>query len=418
LSGQGFSDVRTVLRIRDYRNFLLSRVFATLATQMQALIVSWQVYQMTKDPLALGMIGLVEALAFIGFATWAGHYTDRHEKRNIIFVTQGLLLACAVAFLGLARWSGLSVSWLYAVVALTGVARSYMWPASFAYSELTVPRAIYGRAASLNATGWEVASIAGPALGGFVYAWFGAAVAYGTVFVLMAIALYFTALMGPILPARDSDKEHDFLSGFHFVFSNPVILAAISLDMFAVLFGGVYAILPISADRLGVGAKGLGWLRAAPSMGAILMAVYQAYRPPFARVGRTLLTAVALFGLAIIGFALSGSFLISMIILAFSGMVDNISVVTRASILQAFTPDSMRGRASSVNGIFIGSSNEIGAFESGLAAKLMGLTPSIIFGGVMTLVTVAFVGWKSPQLRTLGGLHKKSLPDVEDWPLK
>ena len=293
-----------------------------------------------------------------------------------------------------------------------------MWPASFAYSELTVPRAIYSRAASLNATGWEVASIVGPAIGGFIYAWRGAAAAYATVFGLMAMAIFFTMRMGRRPPSADSDKQHDFLSGFHFVFSNPIILAAISLDMFAVLFGGVYAILPISADRMGVGAKGLGWLRAAPSIGAIGMAIYQAYRPPFERVGRTLLPAVALFGLAMISFAFSGSFWVAMVILAFSGMVDNISVVTRASIMQAFTPDSMRGRVSSVNGIFIGSSNEIGAFESGLAAKLMGLTPSIIFGGVMTLVTVAMVGWKAPRLRSLQSLHKSTPPDVEDWPLK
>jgi MFS family permease len=418
VSARGFSDVREVLKIRDYRNFLFSRVFATLALQMQALVVSWQVYQMTKDPLALGLIGLVEAVVFIGFATWAGHYADRHEKRKIIFATQGLLLACTIAFLGFARCPGLPVLWLYAVVAVTGLARSYMWPASFAYSELTVPRAIYSRAASLNSTGWEVASIAGPAIGGFIYAWRGATAAYGTVFILLAIAAFFTSLMGSKPASKGSDKEHDFLSGFHFVFSNPVILAAISLDMFAVLFGGVYAILPICADRLGVGARGLGWLRAAPSMGAILMAIYQAYRPPFEQVGRKLLTAVALFGLAIIAFALSDSFRLSLFILAFSGMVDNVSVVTRASILQAFTPDSMRGRVSSVNGIFIGSSNEIGAFESGLAAKLMGLTPSIIFGGVMTLVTVGLVGWKSRRLRALGGLHKKFLPNVEDWPLK
>jgi len=408
----GFSDVWEVLKIRDYRNFLLSRVFATLATQMQALVVAWQVYQMTKDPLALGLIGLVEAVVFIGFATWAGHYADRHDKRQIIFSTQRLLLGCTVAFVALSRWSGLTVHWLYAVVAVTGLGRSYMWPASFAYSELTVPRAIYSRAASLNSTGWEVASIVGPAIGGFIYAWHGPTVAYGTVLVLLAIAAFFTTRMGPKPAAAGSEKEHDFLSGFHFVFSNPVILAAISLDMFAVLFGGVYAILPISADRLGVGAKGLGWLRAAPSMGAILMAVYQAYRPPFEQVGRKLLTAVSLFGLAIIAFALSGSFWVSMVILAFSGMVDNISVVTRASILQAFTPDPMRGRVSSVNGIFIGSSNEIGAFESGLAAKLMGLTPSIIFGGAMTLLTVALVGWKAPGLRSLASLHKKVQPDA------
>jgi MFS family permease len=422
VSKYGFSDVWAVLRIRNYRNFLLSRIFATLSTQMQALVVSWQIYQMTKDPLALGLIGLVEAVAFIAFATWAGHFADRHEKRGIIFWAQGILLVCAVAFMGLTHWSGLSVHWLYAVVALTGFARSYMWPASFAYSELTVPREIYGRAASLNSTGWEVASIVGPAIGGFVYAWRGPVVAYGLVFVLMALAVFFTMRMGAIEPSPPSsldmyvkrgqseatDEGSDFLSGFRFVFKNPVILSAISLDMFAVLFGGVYAILPIFADVLGVGAKGLGWLRAAPSIGAMVMAGYQAWRPPFEQVGKTLLAAVTLFGVFTIAFAFSMSYPISLLLLALCGMVDNISVVIRASIMQAFTPNDMRGRVSAVNGIFIGSSNEIGAFESGLAAKLMGTVPSVIFGGTMTLLTVALIAWKSPVLRRLKGLHKLS----------
>jgi MFS family permease len=407
----GFSESLTVLKIRDYRNFLLSRIFATLSTQMQALVVSWQIYQMTKDPLALGMIGLVEALVFIAFATWAGHFADRHEKRGIIQGTQGMLLLCALAFLGLTRSPHLSVHWLYGVVALTGLARSYMWPASFAYSELTVPREIYGRAASLNSTGWEVASIVGPAIGGFVYAWRGPSVAYGVVFVLMALAAFFTMRMGVKVPSPTSakaERERRFLSGFQFVFANPVMLAAISLDMFAVLFGGVYAILPIFADSLGVGAKGLGWLRAAPSMGAILMAGYQAWRPPFEQAGKALLTAVTLFGIFTIAFAFSGVYPVCLVLLALCGMVDNVSVVIRASIMQALTPDTMRGRVSSVNGIFIGSSNEIGAFESGLAAKLMGTVPSVIFGGVMTLLTVALVAWKSPGLRRLKGLHKSS----------
>ena len=410
----GFSDVWVVLKIRDYRNFLFSRIFATLAMQMQALVVSWQVYQITKDPLALGLIGLVEAVVFIAFVTGAGHFADRHEKRRIIFVTQGVMLACAVAFLNLTRSSGLSVHWLYAVIAVTGLARSYMWPASFAYSELTVPQAIYSRAASLNSTGWEVASIVGPAIGGFIYAWHGPVFAYGTVFVLMGLAAFFTTRMGPKpspvaslrpLPPGEGRGE-GFLSGFRFVFSNPAMLGAISLDMFAVLFGGVYAILPIFADRLGVGAKGLGWLRAAPSIGAILMAAYQAWRPPFERVGRALFTAVTLFGIFTIAFAFSTTFRVALFFLALCGMVDNVSVVIRASIMQAFTPDDMRGRVSSVNGIFIGSSNEIGAFESGLAAKLMGTVPSVVFGGVMTLVTVALVVWKAPVLRRLKSLHK------------
>jgi len=408
MSRYGFADVGTVLRIRDYRNFLLSRIFATLATQMQALVVSWQIYQMTKDPLALGLIGLVEAVVFIAFATPAGHFADRHEKRGIIFTTQGLLLACAAAFIGLTRWSGLSVYWLYAVVAFTGFARSYMWPASFAYSELTVPRAIYGRAASLNATGWEVASIFGPAMGGFIYAWRGPVAAYGTVFMLMALSLFFTLRMGikPPAAAVVPTENQDIWAGFRFVFSNPAMLGAISLDMFAVLFGGVYAILPIFADLLGVGAKGLGWLRAAPSMGAILMAGYQAWSPPYKEAGKTLLIAVALFGIFTIAFAFSTTFWMSLVLLALCGMADNISVVIRASIMQAFTSDAMRGRVSSVNGIFIGSSNEIGAFESGLAAKLMGTVPSVLFGGVMTLITVGLVAWKAPMLRRLKSLHK------------
>jgi len=250
----GFSEALTVLRIRDYRNFLLSRIFATLSTQMQALVVSWQIYQMTKDPLALGMIGLVEAVVFIVFATWAGHFADRHEKRRIILITQGVLIACAAAFFALTRSSGLGVHWLYAVVGATGLARSYMWPASFAYSELTVPREIYSRAASLNSTGWEISSILGPAMGGFIYAWKGAEAAYLVVFILMLLATFFTMRMGVIPPKVNpvGSKNHDLLAGFRFVFANPIILSAISLDMFAVLFGGVYAILPIFADKLGV----------------------------------------------------------------------------------------------------------------------------------------------------------------------
>ncbi len=408
MSKYGFSDALQVLRIRDYRNFLLSRIFATLATQMQALVVSWQIYQMTKDPLALGLIGLVEAVVFIVFATWAGHFADQHEKRAIILNTQGLLVICAAAFFTLSRRPGVTVYWFYVVVAFTGLARSYMWPASFAYSELTVPREIYSRAASLNSTGWEVASILGPAMGGFIYAWRGAGTAYGTVFVLMILAILFTTRMG-LKSAKETSTGphgHDLLAGFRFVFSNPVILSAISLDMFAVLFGGVYAILPIFADILGVGAKGLGWLRAAPSIGAIVMAAYQSWRPPLVHVGKTLFVMVALFGIFTIAFAFSSTFWVALVLLAATGMVDNVSVVIRASVVQAFTPDPMRGRVSSVNGIFIGSSNEIGAFESGLAAKLMGTVPSVVFGGLMTLLTVAVVAWKSPSLRRLKNLHK------------
>ena len=282
-----FAESLEVLRIRDFRYFLASRFFATLATQMQALVVSWQIYQLTKDPLALGLVGLIEAVVFILFSFWAGHFADRREKRGIILFAQALLLLCGAVLFILAQ-KGAGVKAIYMVIALTGLARSYLWPASFSYSELTVPRAIYSRAAALNATGWEVGSILGPALGGIIYAWKGPAAAYGVVIVLAALGIIFALLMGPRPPiiATPEMPQQDLLSGVRFVFSKQVMLGAISLDMFAVLFGGAVAILPIFADMYHVGPQGLGWLRAAPSMGAILMAMVSAISArPFSRLG-------------------------------------------------------------------------------------------------------------------------------------
>lgn len=395
-------DLIAVLSIRDYRYFILSRFWVTLGIQMQTLVVSWQVYDITRDPLMLGLIGLTEAAVFIALALWAGHAADRIDKRRMILASQVLLLIGAVCFALFAGPGMTRVGWMYGVIAVTGAARSLLWPASFSYSELTVPRAIYARAATLNSTAWEVAAILGPAAGGMLYAWKGPQGTYGLVVLLLAAALGMTVSMGSKPPVPEGPEgPRDLFSGIRFVFSRPVILGAMSLDMFAVLFGGVYAILPLFADRLGVGAWGLGWLRAAPSLGAIVTAFFLAVRPPLANTGRTLLMAVACFGLFTIAFAFSDHFGWSMALLAASGMADNFSVVIRASIFQAFSPDGMRGRVSSVNGIFIGSSNEIGAFESGLAARLLGTVPSVVFGGVMTLVTVAWVAWAFPDLRRL-----------------
>ncbi len=403
----GFSDALDVLRIRDFRYFLLSRFCATLSSQMQALVVSWQIYQLTKDPLSLGLVGLIEAVVFILFSFWAGHFADRREKRGIILVAQAGLLGCGLALMLLSRGS-LHTGSIYFVVGVTGLARSFLWPASFSYSELTVPRAVYARAATWNSTGWEIGSIIGPAIGGGIYAWKGPVAAYAVVAILAALGIALALCMSkrPPIIATPEAPTHDLLSGVRFVFSNQIILGAISLDMFAVLFGGAVAILPIFADMYHVGPVGLGWLRAAPSIGAVLMAGYQQFRPPFQQAGRTLLLVVALFGMATIGFGLSGQYWLSMLLLAVVGAVDNVSVVIRASIMQAFTPDSMRGRVASVNGIFIGSSNEIGAFESGLAAKWMGTVPSVVFGGAMTLLTVGLTFALAPALRRLGAIHK------------
>lgn len=404
-----FAESRKVLQIRDFRFFLFSRFSATLASQMQALVVSWQIYQLTKDPLKLGLVGLIEAVVFIAFSLWAGHFSDRREKRGIILVAQTAIFACAVAMYVLTV-RGSSVWAIYSVIAVTGLARSFLWPASFSYSELTVPREIYSRAAAWNSTGWEIGSIVGPAIGGILYAWKGPAAAYAVVAVLAILGVVFATRMGPRPPvvATPEMPSTELLSGVRFVWSHPIILSAISLDMFAVLFGGAVAILPIFADRYGVGPTGLGWLRAAPSIGAILMAIYQQSRPPWGQAGRTLLKVVALFGVATIAFGLSTNFWLSLFLLALTGAFDNISVVIRASIMQAYTPDSMRGRVSSVNGIFIGSSNEIGAFESGLAAKLIGAVPSVVFGGAMTLLTVGVLYAFSPALRMLDRVDRQS----------
>lgn len=397
-----------VLQIRDFRWLALNKFFFTIGLQMQSVIVAWQVYQMTRDPLALGLIGFFEAAAFISSALWAGHVADRSEKRRMILGSESVLLCGVLALLSLTLAHNRQVWLLYGVIAFSGLARSFLWTSSVAFAEQVVPKTIYSRAAAWNSSAWEIGNIAGPAIGGLLYASLGPSVAYAGVFAALATGFVFAFLLNPRPPALSTEKgsaSADFLSGVRFVFSHQIILAALSLDMFAVLFGGAVALLPIFAERMQVGPTGLGLLRAAPSLGAILMATYQTRHPPFRQMGKTLFICVALFGLSMIAFGLSTHFWLSMALLSFSGLVDNVSVVARASILQASTPDPMRGRVSAVNGIFIGSSNEIGAFESGVAAKLIGTVPSVVFGGCMTLLTVAIVAWKAPQLRRLRSLN-------------
>lgn len=406
------SDPYLVLRNRDLTLLLSGKFFITLASQMQAVIVGWQVYQLTKDPLALGLVGLAEALSFIGFALWAGHVADRGEKRVLILISQVGLLGGSLALWGLTLTSTIKAWLIYGVIGLTGIARSFLWSASSTYLQQIVPIPLFNRAAAWNSSIWEIGAILGPALGGVIYAWSGASGAYGGVVLFLGVGIILSISLKkvfPVPPATTDPVRSSFLSGLQFVFSNQILLAALTLDMFAVLFGGVVAILPIFADMLHVGPSGLGLLRAAPAVGAIFMALYQAHRPPFQRTGITLLSAVALFGFFTILFGISTHFWLSMVLLAASGMADNVSVVIRHSIVQAMTPDSMRGRVSSVNGIFIGSSNEIGAFESGLAARLMGTVPSVVFGGSMTLATVALTVWKAPRLVRLKSVERLNI---------
>jgi MFS family permease len=393
-----------VLRIRDFRFLIINKFLLTFGVQMVNVTAGWHIYQLTRDPLSLGLIGLSEAAAFISFALWAGRTADRVEKRRVILRAESMVLLCVFGLWFLAWSESAAVFPIYVLFAVSGIARAFLWTSSASFSQQIVPTAIYSSAAAWNASVYEIACVLGPAAGGLLTGLWGPRYAYGIATLSVAAALVFAFRLNRHPPAPSPEKEDFFQSlsaGLRFVFRHQVLLATMLLDMFAVLFGGVVALLPIFAEMLKVGPVGLGLLRASQSVGAIIMALAQTRRPPFQNTGRTLLYAVSVFGLCIIAFGLSKNFYLSMVLLALAGAADNISVVIRSSILQAATPDHMRGRVSAINGIFIGSSNELGAFESGVAAKLVGTVPAVLFGGIMTLLTVGATMWKFPRLRKL-----------------
>ena len=403
-------DAYAVLRVGDFRLFLIFRFFTTIAFQMQGLIVAWQMYKLTGDPLALGLIGLAEALPNIVVALFAGHAADRYNRKTIIVLFTLLFLAGTVAlFLFSIPSFGITkpvwISLTYIVVALSGISRAFLYPSIIALMSQLVPRELYTNSSTWNSTVWHIGAISGPAIGGLIYGFFGVHVAYMTVLFFLMIALTLLGFVKnhPAPPAVAGETLVQRLSsGLKFVYNNQILLGAMSLDMFAVLFGGAVAMLPIfAAEILKVGAQGLGFLRAAPMVGAVIMSMALAHRPPMVNAGRNLLIGVAGFGLSIICFALSSNIYLSLLFLMLSGMFDNISVIIRATAMQLLTPNEMRGRVASVNAIFIGSSNEIGSFESGLAAKLLTLIPSVIFGGVMTVAIAGFTAKFAPRLRKL-----------------
>ena len=399
-----------VLGIRDFRLFISARFCVTLAIQIQAVVVGWQVYEITKDPLSLGLIGLAEAVPSIVVSLYAGHLADTLERKKIIVFTLITLLFCSVSLLLFTVNIGAfilaqGVLPIYAIIFLSGIARGFITPALFSFMPQLVPRELFQNAVSWNSTLWEIATIGGLSIGGLLYGLLGITAAYVTdaSLMLLGLILALTVANRP-LPAITTEEGivNKIKAGLQFVFQNKMILNAISLDLFAVLFGGAVALLPIFADQiLHVGAIGLGFLRAAPGVGALLMAVYLTHNPIKKRMGKILLYSVAGFGLCMILFAVSRNFWLSMGVLAVSGAMDCVSVIVRGTLLQTLTPENMKGRVSAVNNIFIGSSNEIGAFESGVAARLMKVVPSVIFGGVMTLLVVGITAWKAPTLRKL-----------------
>ncbi len=404
------NDAYAVWRISNFRRFISGRFFMTFAIQMQSVIVGWQVYDLTHDPFSLGLIGLSEAIPFLVVALYAGHVADMFKRKIIISVTATVYVIAAIVLLYLSygmneiyKVSG--VIPLYTVIAFTGVARAFFYPAQSAYMAQIVPRNLYANSSTWNSTVWHIAAVSGPAAGGLIYGFAGIHSAFICVVAFSALSLlfFYTSKSVPV-PARN-ENEGIFTSlstGIRFVFSNQVLLGAMALDMFGVLFGGAVALLPVFASEvLHTGPQGLGFLRAAPAFGAVFMAMILAYHPPVKRSGVKLVWAVGGFGACIIFFALSGNFWLSLGLLVLSGMFDNVSVIIRGTILQMYTPDEMRGRVASVNSLFIGSSNELGSFESGLAARIMGLIPSVVFGGGMTVLIVAATSVFAPKLRKM-----------------
>lgn len=393
------------LRNRNFLRLLAFRVQIVLAYQMMMVVVGWHIYELTHDVWALGLIGLAEVIPYFCCALFAGYAVDHHSRR-MFGIAAGLVTCVNALVLTATTLTQQShpALWIYASIACVGLARAFIGPTYGALFALILPRDHYARAVSIGSSVFQFALILGPALGGVLVGWVSLTAAYmvsAALALSAAVTLLSLRIAEPPM-ARSSPVFSSIGAGLRFVFGNQLILGAQTLDMFAVLFGGAVAMLPAFIhDIFHYGPEGLGILRASPAAGAVIIGIVLARFPLNKHAGRALLFSVAGFGLCMIAFALSVNFWIAAFLLMLSGIFDGVSVVMRSTIMQLATPDAMRGRVSAINGIFIGSSNELGAFESGLAARLMGLVPSVIFGGCMTLVVVATTASLAPKLRKL-----------------
>jgi MFS family permease len=393
---------RALLGNREFARFIAARFLATLAVQMQTVAVGWQVYEVTRDPLDLGLVGLSQFLPFVLLILPAGHVADSHDRRRILAICFALECLCALLLLAFAAQGLESARPVFAVMVLFGIARAFAMPTGQALLPNLVPRAQFGTAVALNSSTWQVATIAGPALGGVVYL-LGAPVVYASVAALLAaaVAMVLTLRAGGRDEARSVEPPgwEALLSGLRFVRSRRLVLGAISLDLFAVLFGGATALLPVyAADVLHVGPAGLGWLRTAPGIGAALCGVALGLAPITRHVGRWMFGGVVVYGLATVVFGASGIFWLSLAALLVMGAGDMVSVYVRHLLVQLETPDEIRGRVSAVNAVFIGASNELGEFESGVTAAWFGTVPAVIVGGCATLLVAGAWSRLFPEL--------------------
>jgi MFS family permease len=402
-------DPYVAMRFPEFRSYVAMRFLFTFAYQIQAVVVGWHIYQLTKDPLSLGLIGLAEAIPSITVTLYGGYIADKSDKKKLLVWIIAAMLFCATILAIVTTSQVLQLigqTWviliMYGMIFCVGIARGFYSPTAFSLMAQIIPKEHYTNSSTWNSGSWQTASIMGPAVGGLLYAFSGITACFLVIVCFIALSLICIKFFVKSYPATFIPKENIFKSlseGIRFVFKSRMILGALSLDMFSVFFGGAVALMPIFAhDILKVGAQGLGFMRAAPAFGAVITMFIMAKYPPMNKPWRNLLLAVAGFGISIICFGLSRNFYLSLLFLFFEGAFDSVSVIIRSTILQILTPEEMRGRVAAVNGIFINSSNEIGAFESGASAKLMGTIPSVLFGGSMTILIVFFTYLKTKRL--------------------
>jgi MFS family permease len=403
-------DPYRALRFRDFRLLIVGSFITAFGEQMLMVAIGWELYNRTGSALALGVVGLVQVLPVILLALPAGHVADQFNRKRIVLITQLIL---AMGSLGLATLSSTHgpLVLIYGCLFVMGAATAFGGPAGSALAAQTVPEEVFENAASWSSSSWQLAEVLGPALGGCIIALFhGAVLVYGlnaAIALIVVVLLVLLRTRQQTTTIREKTTLHSLIEGIRFLRQTQVLLAAITLDLFAVLLGGAVTLLPIFAkDILHVGPTGLGWLQAAPSIGAVCVATFLAHRPPFKKAGRTLLLAVACFGLATIVFGLSRSFWLSLLMLFLLGGFDNISVVIRSTLLLTQTPDRMRGRISAINSLFISTSNQLGGFESGLVAQLFSPIISVVGGGIGTILVVLVVALLWPQMRRLASLKK------------
>lgn len=398
----------SLLNDKGYRYYQVANFLFVLGIQVQNVSLGWFLYEKTSDPFSLGLLGLAEALPFLCFSLFGGHFADVYPRRKLVRWAVGGYTFCSMMI----AWmilndtfsDAIKPTFIYTIIGLTGICRGMLSPSKSAWVAQLVKKEDYARASSINGLFWQTAAVSGPALGGLLLT-----TGYTVPMFFTWMAAFIALILFGWVPNKGipppSGKENMWArlkEGIRFFRRQPVILSAVSLDMFGVLFGGAMALLPVFAKEvLHTGPEGLGWLRMAPALGAVLSGIMMMRWQPTKNAGRTLLLVVTGFGICMIGFALSSWLWLSLIWLALSGFLDQISVVIRHTILNVFTPDEMRGRVNAIHYIFIGSSNEMGSFESGLAARLLGLIPSVIAGGAVTIGIAAFVGYKAPSLRKL-----------------